>query len=221
MEADFWHDKWNKNEIGFHLSRTHPLLTCHWNRLGPASSGRVFVPLCGKTLDIHYLRDQGADVVGAELSEHAVLAFFEEAGLEPRVSDWHAGKRFCTEGITLFQGDIFALDRSTLGTIDAIYDRAAAIALPQALRQQYVRHVIELTGSSPQLLITLSYDQSLMPGPPFSVDAENVKELYSQHYRLNCLSSEEIIENEIRFRERGLTTLTERCWHLGPTLPAT
>ncbi|WP_290523356.1 thiopurine S-methyltransferase [Alcanivorax sp.] len=216
MEPDFWQEKWQKNEIGFHLSQIHPLLKRYWSQLGPASTGRVFVPLCGKTLDMHYLREQGADVVGAELAEHAVIAFFEEAGLDPAVSDWHGGKCYRTEGITLFQGDIFTLDQSTLGPIDAVYDRAAVIALPPALRQQYALHLINLAGNAAQLLITLSYDQSAMAGPPFSVDADNVKDLYGRHYDLNCLSSKNIIEHEPRFRERGLSTLTESCWQLTP-----
>lgn len=216
MEAEFWQEKWNRNEIGFHLSQIHPLLKRYLEQLGSAAQGRVFVPLCGKTLDMHYLHEQGAEVIGAELSEKAVVAFFAEAGLEPDVSDWHGGKCYRHDGITIFQGDIFALDANTLGAVDAIYDRAAAIALPASLREQYARHLAGLTNNAPQLLITLSYNQSEMPGPPFSVDADNVRTLYGQRYQLQSLSSKAILDHEPGFRERGLTALTESCWLLTP-----
>ncbi len=216
MEPGFWQDKWNNNEIGFHLDQVHPLLVRYWTTPPFLSARRIFVPLCGKTLDMHFLRGQGAEVIGAELSGKAVTAFFAEAGVEPEVSEWSGGKCYRHDGITLFQGDIFSLTQDQLGPVDAIYDRAAVIALPDSLRQQYVRHLLTLSARAPQLLITLSYDQSQMPGPPFSVDAGNVQALYGDDYVITELAGADILDHEPGFRERGLTALAQHCWQLTP-----
>lgn len=73
MEADFWHGKWARNEIGFHRSEANPLLVAHLDSLGLKPSARIFLPLCGKTLDIGWLLSNGFQVIGAELSEAAVV----------------------------------------------------------------------------------------------------------------------------------------------------
>lgn len=216
MDAGFWQDKWDKGEIGFHLNQVHPLLKRFLPALSLAPGQRIFVPLCGKSLDLGYLLEQGLTVVGVELSEKAVIALFEQRGVQPEVHEWTAGKYYQHGNLSVFQGDIFALDMATLGKVDAIYDRAALIALPDTLRQRYARHLVTLTQRSPQLLITLSYDQPQMEGPPFSVDPQLLSSLYDETYLIKRLSEKNIICHEPRFAERGLTALYEQCSLLTP-----
>lgn len=59
MEQSFWENKWARNEIGFHLPRPHPLLVRYWPTLSLSAESRVFVPLCGKALDLQYLLGKG------------------------------------------------------------------------------------------------------------------------------------------------------------------
>lgn len=216
MDAGFWHDKWEKGEIGFHLSQVHPLLKRFLPALHLSPGQRIFVPLCGKSLDLGYLLDQGLEVVGAELSDKAIIALFEQLGMEPEVEEWAAGKCYQHGNLRVFQGDIFALDTYTLGQVDAIYDRAALIALPDGLRQRYAEHLVALTDRAAQLLITLSYQQQQMDGPPFSVGPQLVSSLYGQTYAISALSDKNIITHEPRFAERGLTALHEQCCLLTP-----
>ena len=63
MEPDFWHQKWQSNEIGFHKAEANPLLVEHFSALGLDAGARVFVPLCGKTLDIRWLLAQGLSLI--------------------------------------------------------------------------------------------------------------------------------------------------------------
>ncbi len=155
-------------------------------------------------------------MVGAELSEKAVLALFEQRGVAPQITPWAGGQCYRHDNLTVFQGDIFSLDADTLGEVDAIYDRAALIALPDAMRERYAAHLMALTHSAPQLLITLSYDQARMAGPPFSVDQALVETLYGHRYRIEPLSRKDIIANEAMFAERGLEALYEECCLLSP-----
>jgi len=86
MEASFWHERWKLNQIGFHIDNTNPLLTNHIGKLNLSKNSRIFLPLCGKTLDIAYLLDQGFSVVGIELSEVAVTALFNELNVKPEIA---------------------------------------------------------------------------------------------------------------------------------------
>src|ERR1700754_4552914 len=120
MNQDFWLARWQNNQIGFHEGGSNALLVTHLASLGVAAGGRIFVPLCGKSHDMHWLRAQGFTISGVELSRLAVEQFFSERGLTPVVSQAGRLERFEAEGITLFVGDIFDLDRDTLSTVDAI-----------------------------------------------------------------------------------------------------
>lgn len=209
MEAGFWHQKWQRGEIGFHNSEANPLLTAHIGRLALPQGSRIFLPLCGKTLDIAWLLANGYRVVGAELSELAIVELFNELGVEPEI--FSAGKllRYSATNIDIWVGDIFDVSAENLGPVSAIYDRAALIALPSEMRQQYASHMITITNATPQLLITLEYNQQLMDGPPFSVNADEVRQHYSATYQLTAVESKEV-EGGLK----GKVASTETVWLL-------
>ena len=192
MNPEFWQEKWQKREIAFHQAAANPLLVSWFNQLALAPGARVFLPLCGKSLDIHWLLAQGYRVVGAELSEMAVQELFAELGLTPSVSSAGNLLHYRAEQLQVFVGDIFQLSKDTLGPVAAIYDRAALVALPDAMRQRYAQHLITISQSAPQLVICFQYDQTQLPGPPFSVDSDEMHELYSSVYSLNCLEKREV-----------------------------
>jgi thiopurine S-methyltransferase len=211
MQHDFWHQRWQNQQIGFHQSKVHPFLLAHFQALGLQAGQCVFVPLCGKTLDMHWLLAQGLHVAGAELSELAVDAFFAELELSPEITQSGSLKRYRAEQVEIFQGDFFELTQHQLGAVDAIYDRAALIALPDEMRKHYVQHLMSITQMAPQLLISFEYDQSLVPGPPFSVSKAEVSTHYALHYALT--------ELDITSMEKGLRgqyPAEETAWLLRP-----
>jgi thiopurine S-methyltransferase len=207
MDQDFWLARWQTNQIGFHEGVPNALLVAHLASLGVPVGGRIFVPLCGKSQDMRWLRAQGFTVAGVELSRLAVEQFFAELGLTPVVSQAGPLERFEAEGVTLFVGDIFDLDQDTLSAVDAIYDRAALVALPAPLRQRYAAHLLELTNSAPQLLVTFEYDQTRRPGPPFSVMEAEVREHYGATYRLERAEVREVLGGF-----KGVDTARESVW---------
>jgi thiopurine S-methyltransferase len=193
IDAKFWHERWEKNEIPFHERKPNPILVKHFPRLKLKKRARVFVPLCGKTLDIHWLLAKGYRVAGAELSQIAVDQLFKELRLEPTISKLkNAGLKYSAKNIDIFVGDIFKVTRARLGSIDAIYDRAALVALPEAVRKRYTAHLKKLSNTARQLVVTYDYDQTVMPGPPFSIsNAEFVKH-YGKNYELVLLHSQSV-----------------------------
>jgi len=116
----------------------------------------------------------------------------------------------------VFQGDLFQLTAEQLGPVDLVYDRAALVALPEVMRARYAPHLRALTGAAPQLLITFEYDPAEMDGPPFPVFAEEVRRLYQDHYALRDLSRQDVIENQDRFKEAGVTSFMQVAWKLNP-----
>ncbi|HLQ85213.1 MAG TPA: thiopurine S-methyltransferase [Salinisphaeraceae bacterium] len=189
MQADFWLQRWREGRIGFHKTAVNPLLIRHFPQLRLARGQRVFVPLCGKTLDIGWLLQQGFRVAGVELSETAVEALFARLGVTPEVAQTGRLQRYHSRDLDVFVGDVFDLDAAALGTVDGVYDRAALIALPAAMRRRYVGHMLQLTACAPQLLIFVQYDEALMDGPPFSVPPAEVEQHYGGAYTLTKLAA--------------------------------
>ncbi len=189
MDADFWHERWETNNIAFHEGAANALLVKFFRELSLPKGSRVFVPLCGKTRDIGWLLSGGYRVAGSELSETAVRQLFVDLETEPEVSQSGPLKHYRAEDIDIFCGDIFDISADRLGSVSAVYDRAALVALPEGMRTRYTAHLKKITGHVPQLLITLEYDQALMEGPPFSIDSEEVHRHYQGSHRLALLES--------------------------------
>ena len=211
MDADFWHDRWENEQLGFHEGRPNFLLVAHFDALELPDGARVFLPFCGKTRDIAWLLDRRCRVAAAELSERAIQQLFDELALTPDVSDRGRLRHYRSEGIDIFVGDFFDLDSPTLGRVDAIYDRAALVALPVDMRRRYARHLIDVTNSAPQLLITFDYDQTTMNGPPFSVPGDEIDEHYAGTYDILCLE-----RRKVPGQLKGAVPADECAWHLRP-----
>ncbi|WAT30704.1 thiopurine S-methyltransferase [Pseudomonas sp. GXZC] len=215
MEPKFWQERWARNQIGFHLPEVNPYLQRHWPQLALAEGSKVLVPLCGKSLDLMWLASHGLRVMGVELSEQAVEAFFSEQNLVPRVTRRGAFTVYQADLIEVWCGDFFALDAEALVGCAALYDRAALIALPPLMRAQYAEHLSRLLPSGCQgLLITLDYDQTQKAGPPFAVTDEEVKVLFGSDWTLKVLQEQDVLQESWKFVQEGVTQLDERVYRL-------
>jgi thiopurine S-methyltransferase len=216
MQPEFWHERWHTGQIGFHQSTVGRSLRHHWSALGLASrSCRVFVPLCGKSLDLLWLREQGHFVAGVEISATALESFCLENGVPVRRRSLVRFDVYEAANLQLFRGDFFALTPELLGEVGAIYDRAALISWAPELRAAYAAHVAELTPPGARmLLVTLEYPQPQMPGPPFSVSGEEVAGLFAPHFALEEIAREDILAGEARLRAKGVTRLDQVCYQL-------
>ncbi|MAK60424.1 MAG: thiopurine S-methyltransferase [Ponticaulis sp.] len=209
MEHEFWHERWGNNQIAFHEGKPNALLTRHISALNLKAGDRVFLPLCGKTTDIGWLMDQGFEVVGAELSEIAIKQLFSEMGITPEIERAGSLKIYSAPDLIIYVGDIFELTPDLLGPVTAVYDRAALVALPDEMRTKYGAHLVSLTSAARQLVITFDYDQSVIPGPPFSVPESTVRLLYDDVYDISQLESVEV-EGGLK----GKVEATELAWLL-------
>ncbi|PKV12453.1 thiopurine S-methyltransferase [Xanthomonas prunicola] len=215
MDTNFWLERWQLGQTGFHQQEVLPLLQKHWPALQLPQEVRVLVPLCGKTLDMHWLAAQGHRVLGVELSPLAVTQFFDEAGLQPQRHISAAGEHFIAGPIEIICGDAFALDARVLADCTGVYDRAALVALPAELRQRYLQTVYaQLPTHCRGLLITLEYPQAEKAGPPFSVNATDVHALFDAVWQVDQLENRDILDQEPRFRAEGVTGLSTAVYRL-------
>jgi thiopurine S-methyltransferase len=216
LEKTFWLEHWAADKIGFHRPETNPLLIRHWADLDIRPGERVFVPLCGKSLDMAWLARAGHDVIGVELSPRGIQAFFDEQKLTPDSGDADGFLKLTADRFTLLSGDFFELTPDHIHPVGAIYDRAALIALPEAMRALYAAKLAEL-APVPILLITANYDQTEMPGPPFAVGNDEVRSLYEDRYEVQVLEGPiDIMDQEPKFAERGVTGLEATIFRLLP-----
>ncbi|MCF7534051.1 thiopurine S-methyltransferase [Pseudomonas petrae] len=215
MEPRFWHERWAINQIGFNQASVNSHLLRLWAELTAMPGERVLVPLCGKSIDMIWLLNQGFHVVGAELSEIAVAGFFSENGLQATIEERGAFKVHRTERCEIWCGDFFALKPEDIGDCTAFYDRAALIALPPDLRWRYVKQLNHLLSNDAcGLLVTLDYDQSLIAGPPFSVDEDEVLQLLSPDWRVKRVADLDVLEQGVKFKQAGATSLMEYAYRL-------
>lgn len=212
MDASFWEERWERGEIGFHEGKPNPFLVQHRERLKDAP--RILVPLSGKAVDLAYLAEGGAEVVGVELVEFAARAFFEEQGLTPE--ERHEGPFLVLRSgrMTVYVGDVFDATPERLGVFDAVYDRAAVVALPEPLRSRYATTVQALLKPKGVMLaITFVYgDETTIVGPPFSVSDAMLHVLYPSA-TIHVLETRSFPTAE-RLRSLGVETMTEAAFWL-------
>ncbi len=214
MHPEFWHQRWVDNQIGFHQAAPTPLLLKHWPSLGVPAGAQVFVPLAGKSLDMAWLASQGHRVLGVELSQRAVDAFFAEHGLQPAVRDSQYGRHHSAGGIELVCGDAFALDADALRDCAGVFDRAALIALPPELRERYASELYaRLPAGCRGLLVTLDYPQHERDGPPFAVAPAEVRALYAPDWELDLLEQRPIPPDHPG-HVAGVSRLDTSAWSL-------
>lgn len=210
MQQDFWLQCWQQNQLGWQQDDAHPLLRSapsDWLNASP-----VFVPLCGKSPDLVFLAQQ-ASVVGAELSEIACRDFFAENQLQATRKQSDAFVCYKTDAIRLWQGDFFALRPEQVAECRRIYDRAALIALPAPMRRDYVRQLRSLMPSADMLLLSLEYPVAEKNGPPFSVPAEEISDLFS-FAQVSLLQQRDLTGQGFARRRFETSSLAETCWRI-------
>ncbi len=216
MEHDFWHQRWASGQLGFHQPETNQALVSHWREMEQSGDATVFVPLCGKSLDMLWLRDQGHAVVGNELSDKAVGDFFADNGLAATTGADSGFKVLRTAGIEIWCGDFFALPAAAVDGVAAVYDRGSLVALPPDMRKRYAKRLRALAPQAAMFLLCVEYDQSEMSGPPFSVANAEIEHHYGEKYTIRQVFADERAEIPERFRARGLTALSSKAYILQP-----
>ena len=217
MRHRFWQERWQSGQTGWHQEAVNSSLVQHWPRLGLPEGCPVFVPLCGKSRDMLWLREQGHRVIGVEFVESAVRGFYDERGVAWKAVDTPPGDlpRYSGGGVHIYCGDYLQLSAAHLEAAPGAYDRGALIALPPDMRAVYADHLQRLLPEGAgTLLLTLAYDQNKASGPPFSVPEEELHSLYGQRC---CIETLETFTTDLvppHFKEGGVHEVLEGVYLL-------
>jgi len=200
-----WLARWQDNKIGWHVDVVNQSLVDYLELLELESGDNVFVPLCGKSIDLIYLSEMGYSVIGVELSPVGVVQFFVDNNLQYVVSEVDGFSLYQSERIKIYCGDYFNLNAGHLLSVSAVFDRASLIALDLDLREKYTVHLTAIIPFDARiLLLTLIYPQHQMSGPPFSVSDSEVESLFSSAFKYRQLHCFNDIENEPKFLRAGV-----------------
>ena len=206
----FWHDRWKNQLTGWHRAEYNDLMVKHWPSLNAPEGSEVLVPLCGKSLDMLWLAEQGYSVVGMDMVEQAVQTFFTENELSPESIQFGKLIKHSSPPFTIFQGDVFNLEAGTVQA-DAWYDRAAMVAIPPSTRESYVQQIRQQTKpGAVGLLITFTYPQHEADGPPFSLTDEEALSLFSEGFEIERLEVIDVSDE----KDRGLTSVTSSVFKI-------
>ncbi len=218
MEISYWQSRWQKNKIGWHMEVVYPQLPKLWSILSLKKGARVFVPLCGKSLDMKWLAEQGYYVFGVDVSGKALHEFMDIVPQSFSENSSHGFSIYRSKSIELWEGDFMKLPVAQVSKLDAIYDKASIVALPADMRKMYAHKLLELCINRTQILLqTFTYDQDEMNGPPFSVNEEEIRQLFGHRFNLQLLHEQSKLEELKKFQRRGLSSyLIEQVYHLNP-----
>ena len=212
-----WHRHWESDKPGFHEGQVNAYLQQYLSLFKLQPGDTLFMPLCGKAVDMLWLSQQGYKVIGVELSKVAVESFFAESGLSYAIEQQGPFTVYQSDDIRLYQGDFMDLQAQQLSDCKLVYDRASIVAIEPFNRPSYQAKIQALLApNTPILMVLLDYEQSQMQGPPFSVSVAEVKELYGEHYQVELLQSEQLIEIQPHWKGKGLNSLIESALSLIP-----
>ena len=208
---NLWESRWQEDRIGFHLKEVNSYLMRFSDQLFHQNPDRVFVPLCGKTLDLSWLTKKTKKVIGVELVSKAVQDFFAENNIDYLIQQDETVQKYSSKSIDIYLSDFFDLNHEQTSSFKAIYDRASIVAIEKPERREYVDHLISFLDKAGRiLLITLEYNQNQMKGPPYSVPGEEIESLFSPLGSLKLLETCDVLDD--RFRKKGLTHLLEHVF---------
>jgi thiopurine S-methyltransferase len=218
VHHDFWHERWRTGQTGFHQQAVHPFLERFWPKIRVHRGARVYVPLSGKSLDMAWLAERGHTVVGSELSRIAIDEFFASQSLQPTLEARDGFTRHAAGPYEIFEGDALALTPAITGPLDAVYDRAALVALPPEMRGPYFAALAALMPHGARgLVVSFEYPQEMKGGPPFSVETAEILQLCTGRFSVQALERVDILAESPKFAEFGIPALHEVAYALERT----
>lgn len=215
LDHAYWEQRWQEGRTGWDQEAASASLEHVWKKLDLSGNERVFVPFCGKSVDMLWLASQGHKVLGVEISRLAIDRFFEENNLQRRTEEHVDGTHHSAGAITIVECDIYAIDQQTLATCGAFYDRGALVAQDADQRADYISRVYPaLPSGCNGLLLTLDYPQAQRAGPPFAVSPAEIEARFSPCWQINCLVNKDALADNPGFQEAGVDYLNAAAHQL-------
>jgi thiopurine S-methyltransferase len=136
--------------------------------------------------------------------------------MSPAAVAAHEFLRHSSPPYEILEGDSLALMPDVLGSVQAVYDRAALVALPPETRAAYAESLARLLPSGTRmLLIAMEYPQEMKGGPPFSVEAAEIQRLFEPAFDVDEVERHDVLQDSPKFAELGIPALFETVFVMG------
>lgn len=218
MSKNTWEDCWSVGKTFFHRSAYHPMLVEHIEKLINGRSNLViFIPLCGKSLDIKYLYDLGHTVVGVEGAKSPIEEFFGEHNLEFTKSDCPSVNGSVYKNgdnrIRIYHGDMFDFNGKDEVKFSGVWDRGSFGAINKTDRPKYVELLTSMVTEDCQYLLnTYDYNPEQFSGPPHCFTDEEMLGYWGHKWNITRIHYEDV--NNDSKREKGVEYFNEQVHHL-------
>ncbi|CAK8674631.1 unnamed protein product [Clavelina lepadiformis] len=191
----YWRNLWKNDQAWFHMSDAHPDMLKFQDQF-LRDNCRVYVPLCGKSVDLKYLADKGHEVVGCEFCETAILQFFEEQSIKYERYQHPTAPyeifKATDKNITIYKGDFFALGSSIMGKVDAIWDRGSFVAIDPSRRREYADVIYDVINADGKyLLYSVEYEGNIS-STPYNVQEQEIDDIFGQKFAAFTLDTHEV-----------------------------
>jgi len=219
QDNSLWLTMWRDERIEeFHHPLVNPLLTRFWHSQKLKRNSRILVPLCGKSLDMLWLAEQGHRVVGIELSPIAVKAFFDENHL--KVKKTRKGNFTCWKSgaIVIWCGDFFSLQKHQLGRIDSVLDKAALTALPECVREQYLTQLRTLIENDVGIFLLTVEDVEKDSGLDVTIIDSEITKLFREHFEIKFTHGQRLDTARSGCREKAYY-IDNKLYQMSQRLP--
>lgn len=212
MQLEFWNDVWREQDQPMFDQKTpNSLLLQTYSQWAPPAGSKIFVPLCGRSIDMSWIRAQGHAILGIECAESAVKSYFELHYHDYKlIPHFNAYTTYEADLCTILVGDFFHLDTKFTEDCLGCYDRASLVAMPAKMRIDYSQKMAQLMPpGSRTLLLTFEYETPDVIGPPFSVKALEIQDLYGANFQIKELQRIKTIPKNPKFLDAGIPSVSE------------
>ncbi|CAF0868053.1 unnamed protein product [Adineta steineri] len=216
---NYWLDSWQNNKIGFHRKIISKLFQSYLIPKLTSSEQKqlcVVFPLCGKTLDMIAVLDNGHRVIGIEGSQTAINAFFNENNISYEIENDESNQCQIYKGtdrpITIYCTDFCSFNK-TLPSIDYIWDRGGLVAINPLDREPYRDCLLRMmTREQTQLfLVAINYNDPDYTPPPHILSDDNVNNLFGNECSIELLEvHDETDEFNGRVGRQAIKQIEER-----------
>lgn len=192
----FWIDYWQTNAITWQNPEVSPWLRQYQDEFlsmpswcGDEKRLTVFVPLCGKSVDLwHLLSVKNVEVIGNDCSGIACADFFSEFSIPGYervvINEDITLHRSTVLPLRLYEGDIFALTSQIVGRVDRVLDRAALVALhPSNIETKYMPLMCSLLSEEGSMLLASVSELPSPTAPPHCYTATQIESVLTKFFR--------------------------------------
>ena len=218
---NFWEKRWLNGQTGWHNAEVNANLVKHSSTVFTKDNPSILVPLCGKSMDMQWLQEQGANITGVDLARQALHEYFEDRNQEFTEGSqsgltYYSSTNPISDSLQLFHANIFDVRPNAFKAFDAIYDRAALVALLPEQREQYAQHCLSLLKPGGTILL-ITYDSPVEDdqGPPFPVRPGTIQRLFQE--ASECEQIDEVHmtkDTNERLQKRGLDWSRSDIWKI-------